>query len=260
MNVRYYEIPEERNLRVLDSVVRLYTEQAKPVSSAAVARDLGHIWSSATVRSVFAELENLGWLYQPHRASGRIPTELGFRIFVEQVVRPSAQPEGLERILEAELDLRANSLPEVLDEALNLVSRLSHALGISLVVLNPEPAQSVRECRVTGVDELLEQPEFEDPESLKGLIHLLQDSDPVGEYMEGQVAQPGQVKVLIGSENSMDLLNSFSLVATRIRRSQETALLGVMGPVRMEYSLVLGAMEGLTRLLSTEGESPKSWS
>jgi transcriptional regulator of heat shock response len=260
MNVRYYEIPEERNLRVLDSVVRLYTEQAKPVSSAAVARDLGHIWSSATVRNVFSELEILGWLHQPHQASGRIPSELGFRIFVEQVIRPGAQNRELDKLLEAELDLKASSLPEVLDEALNLVSRLSHALGISLVVLNPEPSQSVRECRMTGVDELLEQPEFSDPESLKGLIHLLQDSDPVGEYMEGQVAYPGQVKVLIGSENSMDLLNSFSLVATRIRRSRETALLGVMGPVRMEYSLVLGAMEGLTRLLSTDGESPKSWS
>jgi transcriptional regulator of heat shock response len=78
--------------------------------------------------------------------------------------------------------------------------------------------------------------------------------------MENQVSYPGQVKVLIGSENSIDLLNSFSLVATRIHRHRETALLGVMGPVRMEYSLVLGAMEGLSRLLSTEGDSPKSWS
>jgi transcriptional regulator of heat shock response len=260
MNIRYYEIPDERNLRVLESLIRIHTESAEPVSSAAVARDLEHIWSSATVRNVFVELEQLGWLFQPHHAAGRIPTELGYRIFVERIIRPGFRPAELDQLLQGELDLQSNSLPEMLDEALNLVSRLSHALGISLVVLNPEPSGPVRECRMTGVDELLEQPEFSDPEQLKGLIHLIQDSDPVGEYMENQVSYPGQVKVLIGSENSIDLLNSFSLVATRIHRHRETALLGVMGPVRMEYSLVLGAMEGLSRLLSTEGDSPKSWS
>jgi len=260
MDIRYYEIPDDRKLRVLESLIRIHTQSAEPVSSAAVSRDLDHVWSSATVRSVFVELERLGWVHQPHRAAGRIPTELGYRIFIERIIRPGARPEGLERLLEAELDLKTNSLPEVLDEALNLVSRLSHALGISLVVLNPEPMRSVRECRLAGVDELLDQPEFSNPDQLKGLIHLLQDSDPVGEYMEGQVSYPGQVKVLIGSENSMDLLNSYSLVATRIRRRRETALLGVMGPVRMEYSLVLGAMEGLSRLLSIDGDSPKSWS
>jgi len=255
MNVHYYEIPDERNLRVLDSVIRLYTLTAEPVSSSPVARDLGHVWSSATVRSVFQEMEDQGWLFQPHRASGRIPTEQGYRVFVERVVRPGSRPKSLQRLLESELALRSESLPKILDEAVQLVSRLGHALGISLVVLEPMPEDRPRECRLTGVEELLGQPEFSDPERLKGLIHLMQDSHPVGAYLEGQLDAPGQVKVLIGSENSLELLRRFSLGAARIQRERETALLGVMGPVRMEYSLVLGALEGLVRLLSTDTHS-----
>jgi len=260
MNIQYYEIPEERSLRVLDSVIRVYTRSAEPVSSSAVARDLGHIWSSATVRNVFVELEGLGWLHQPHRASGRIPTELGFRIFVERIVRPGARDRQMDRLLESSLDLHGDSLPQILDEALKLVSRLSHALGIRLVVLGTDAEGFLSECRLTGVDELIEQPEFSDPKRLKGLIHVLQDSHPVGAYLEGQVSHPGQVKVIIGRENSLELLSPFSLVATRIHREKETALLGVMGPVRMEYSLVMGVMEGLARLLSVEGSGPESWS
>lgn len=260
MDFRYYELPRERDLRVLDSVIRLYTEQAEPVSSAAVARDLEHCWSSATIRNVFTELEGLGWLVQPHRASGRVPTDLGYRVFVEQVIRPGASVGPWQELLASELGRQDESLPALLDRAARLISRLSHALGISLVVVaeSPDRAQPPgrRALQITGVQELLEQPEFEDPGRLRVLVHLLDDSTPVGDYLRALSDAPGRVRVRIGRENTLNELGQFSLIGTRITRAEESAVMGLLGPVRMEYPLVLASMESLVRLLHEGDDDP----
>jgi transcriptional regulator of heat shock response len=259
MNFRYYEIPDDRELRVLESVVRLHTESADPVSSAAVARDLDHRWSSATIRNVFSELEQRGWLYRPHASSGRVPTERGYRVYVESVVLPGRREGQGRRLLESELDLSPDAGAEQLQEAMKLISQLSHALGISLLVLAPEGRDSA-DCRLTGVNELLEQPEFEDPEHLRGLIQVIQGPGPLGEYLRGEVAGDPPLKVLIGRENRLEILSPFSLVATRVEGEKRSALLGVLGPHRMEYPLAIEVLAGLSQLLEGWPDDPRRWS
>ena len=260
MNFRYYEIPDDRELHVLESVVRLHTESADPVSSAAVARDLGHRWSSATIRNVFSELESRGWLFRPHPSSGRVPTEAGYRAYVERIVLPGRREGVSRRLLESELDLGQGALEQQLQSAMNLVSRLSHALGISLLIFSPGGAGGETDCQLTGVNELLEQPEFEDPGHLKGLIQVLQEPGPLGDYLRGEVAGAEPLKILIGRENRLEILSPFSLVATRIDGGGQSALLGVLGPLRMEYSLVIDAFAGLTQLFSDRQDEPRTWS
>jgi len=254
MDFRYYELPQDRQLRILDSVIRLYTERAEPVSSAAVARDLEHSWSSATVRNVFTELDELGWLVQPHRAAGRIPTDLGYRVYIERVIRPARPANPWQPLLASELGTREDGLVAQLERAAQLISRLSHALGISLLVVSaseqaPAAAAGRRRPSITGVEELLGLPEFADPGRLRVLVHLLDDATPVGESLRALSDPPGQVCVRIGSENTLSELGQFSLVGVRIQRSQESAIMGLLGPVRMEYPLVLGSLEGLVSLL-----------
>ncbi len=264
MDFRYYELPDDRQLRVLNSVICLYTERAEPVSSAAVARQVEHCWSSATIRNVFMELEELGWLVQPHPSAGRVPTDLGYRVYVEQVIRPTRDGKPWERVLESELDFHDGSLATVLDRAARLISRLSHALGMSLLVVSPAPeAGSNVETgvQITGVDELLGLPEFEDPKRLRVLVHLLNDASPVADYLREISQAPGQLRLRIGEENTLEELGQFSLLSTRIQRSDESAVMGLLGPVRMEYPLVLASLEGLVKLLHEDETSPNdSWS
>lgn len=260
MDFRYYDVPDDRELRILDAVVRIYTETARPVSSTAVCRDLAQCWSSATVRNVFADLEGYGWLAQPHPSAGRVPTDLGYRVFVERVVRPAAKPDPIPAWLESNLDLGNAPLGETLEQASRLISRISHALGLTLVILAPGPEAVGRGIQVTGVEELLHQPELEDPTQLRGLVHVLDEDASVGDYLNSLVDESGDLRLMIGSENSLDYLSGFSLAATRIDRDEETALVGVLGPVRMEYPMILSAMQSLVRLLATSGSDPKSWS
>lgn len=264
MEFRYYEVPEDRSLLVLESVIRLYTERAEPVSSAAVARDLRHRWSSATVRNTFGELERQGWLMQPHRSAGRVPTDRGYRVYVERIVRPGQPHPAWERLVHTEVDLRRGGLAESLDRAATLLSRISHALGVSLLVLAADPGSAAdagdSPVTIKGVDELLGQPEFDDPRRLKVLIHLLDDASAFGRYLRTLADPPGEVRLAIGQENALADLNSFTVVTSQIHHSDGTALMGLLGPVRMEYSLVLGAMDSLVRLLHSRADRPSTWS
>ena len=260
MDFRYYEMPEDRNLRVLDAVIRLYTEQAEPVSSAAVSLELQHRWSASTVRNVFKELDELGWLHQPHSSSGRVPTDLGYRIYVEQVLSRSMRRVFWDEQLRSHLDLQTAALFPLIAQAVELLSRLSHVLGVSLLVVSSAGERPGGEVHITGINELLEQPEFQDPGRLKVLIHLLDNAAPFDHYLRRLADSPGRIRLRIGQENTMSGLDHFSVVTTRIDRSAESALMALLGPVRMEYPLVLGAMGSLVRLLHCGSDEAQTWS
>ena len=78
-------LQQRRHQQILTDVVRAYIETGEPVSSRSVARMHADPLSSATVRNVMADLEDEGFLYQPHTSAGRVPTASAYRFFVEQV-------------------------------------------------------------------------------------------------------------------------------------------------------------------------------
>ena len=80
--------PTERKMKILEAVVEAYIKTGDPIGSKAVCEVLDFNVSSATVRNDMAELSNLGLLAQPHTSSGRIPTELGYRIYIDDLMKP----------------------------------------------------------------------------------------------------------------------------------------------------------------------------
>src|SRR6266498_1295719 len=89
----------DRSRRLLATLVREYIETGEAVSSQVLARESGLNVSSATVRNVLAQLEEGGYLHQPHTSAGRVPTDRGYRIFVDQLLdgrRPSKPSANVE--------------------------------------------------------------------------------------------------------------------------------------------------------------------
>src|SRR6186713_2698772 len=68
---------------VLDTLISAYIETGEPVASQMLARDSGLGVSSATVRNILAQLEDAGYVHQPHTSAGRVPTDRGYRVFVD---------------------------------------------------------------------------------------------------------------------------------------------------------------------------------
>ena len=132
-------LQQRRYQQILTDVVRVYIETGEPVSSRYIAKRYIEPLSPATVRNVMAELEEEGFLYQPHTSAGRVPTAAAYRFFVEQVAaQATASPEDRQWI---KRELAAAQTPEaVMERASHVLAAVSRGLGI---FISPPLARSV---------------------------------------------------------------------------------------------------------------------
>ena len=122
----------ERKKKILRAVVENYIETAEPVGSKSILELAGLNVSSATVRNELAGLEELGLLEQPHTSAGRIPSPLGYRIYVNELMEEQKlSVQETERINEA-LHSKMAQLDKILDEAGRMVSRMTHYPAFAL--------------------------------------------------------------------------------------------------------------------------------
>ena len=122
----------ERKRKILRAVVESYIETAEPVGSKAVLELAGLNVSSATVRNELADLEELGLLEQPHTSAGRVPSPLGYRVYVNELMEEQKlSVQETERINEA-LRSKMAQLDKVIDEAGKMVSRMTHYPAFAL--------------------------------------------------------------------------------------------------------------------------------
>jgi heat-inducible transcriptional repressor len=136
----------ERERRVLDALVRLYIERREPISSRMIeeSEDLGV--RSASIRSVLAELERKGYLYQPHPSAGRIPTDEGYRAYVDQLL-PTDLSEEETQALQRGLREAGEDITQLLRGTARLLSRFTR--NIALV---GGPREKGRRGEITGVE------------------------------------------------------------------------------------------------------------
>ncbi|RUM88547.1 MAG: heat-inducible transcription repressor HrcA [Thermodesulfatator sp.] len=130
-----YEL-SERHRKVLSLVTEKYIETAAPVGSRTVAKRFRPPLSSATIRNVMADLEDLGLLTQPHTSAGRVPTEEGFRYYVEHLMEPEPLPEETRQLIETALpEEPPGGWEELLRSVTHILSGLS---GFPVVVTTPK--------------------------------------------------------------------------------------------------------------------------
>lgn len=140
---------DDRKASILRAVVQEYIETAQPVGSGKVAETPGVDVSSATVRNEMAVLESEGYLTQPHTSAGRIPTEKGYRYFVDTIGAPGAL-RGEQARQVSEFFARAHGeLEEMLESTSRLLSGLTAWTG---VVVPPSAADvAIRSVQVVGL-------------------------------------------------------------------------------------------------------------
>jgi heat-inducible transcriptional repressor len=126
--VTHPELPE-RDRRILGAVVQAYIEQGEPVSSLWLARG-GFGMSSATLRNIMARLEEQGYVRQPHTSAGRVPTDLGYRVYVDELLAGRRSSRTAPQI-EARLR-RAGTVEDMLTHVSQEISRASHQVGFAI--------------------------------------------------------------------------------------------------------------------------------
>ena len=149
-------LPESLNERaqhLLRVLVQSYIRDGQPVGSRALSRDSGLSLSSATIRNVMADLEELGFVSSPHTSAGRVPTDRGYRFFVDALMRaelPAAESAEVQDLRE-QLTAAREGPKELVAAASQLLSRITHLAG--LVTLPLTPAAALTQIEFVGLTE-----------------------------------------------------------------------------------------------------------
>ena len=125
----------DRQRRILARLVTEYIEQGEPVSSAWLAEHSALGLSSATVRSILARLEDEGFVRQPHTSAGRVPTDSGYRVYVDRLLGARPRPRAIPDV-EARLR-QPGTVGDLLEHASQEISRASHQIGFALAAAEP---------------------------------------------------------------------------------------------------------------------------
>jgi heat-inducible transcriptional repressor len=212
----------ERQSHILRAIIEQYAEVASPVGSTLLAKLFGV--SSATIRSEMAELEKLGFITQPHTSAGRIPTDKGYRFYVNQV---SEMPEtAVERRAERAMAARVEDggLPErTIRNAVDTLVELTNNLGLATIG---------NQLYMSGLSHLFGQPEFSTGNQAREVARLLDNLEPW--LYEAAPNKP--LSVYIGSENPIGRNSGCSLIISRFRSPySDRSYIGVLGPTRQSY-------------------------
>ena len=229
---------ELRQNRVLEAIIRAHTESALPVGSKYISKVLN--LSSATIRNVMFELEREGLVKQPHTSAGRIPTDLGYRRYVDSVMSVRELPGDDFFSCVKQYANGKKVFEEIIEATSQAISRITNYTGI---VLSPN-----NKLYFDGTYHMLEQPEFRASDMALDLIRIMEERDELLQIMNENLSISGTV-IHIGRENIFDELRECSIVTASYKfHDRVSGNLGVIGPIRMKYEEVVPIVEHLAEL------------
>jgi heat-inducible transcriptional repressor len=297
-----------------------------------------------------SDLEDMGYLDHPYTSAGRMPTELGYRTFVDELMGTPELSATERRMLKIRLAQLVRDTDEMLRESSRLLSQLTDLLGVTLSprlstgvlerldvvpltgerlmfvlsvrggmvktivvefesdlkrsaldrvvsILNERLAgltlQEIRETheeRVQDIDDptgivrlvleksprlfseptegrlrhggtqnILRQPEFQEPDDVRHLMEVIEDETLVVQVLEGmldpQAQDVGQAFISIGSESRSEEVDQYSIVVSPYRLGGSVGTLGVIGPTRMNYGRVVALVQNMATMLNRPGEA-----
>lgn len=228
---------EERKNRILKAVIDDYSVLGRPVASRTIVCKVKY--SSATIRHVMAELEEIGYLKKIHHSAGRIPTDEGYRFYVDRLMEPrflTMEEEGeVEKVFEGGSENLLNRISFL----------LSRILGLLGIVLSPD-----EKIFISGRPNIFVVPEFTDLNKIKRVFEFLESE---GELLHllSKGRKQDNVCVLIGKESGYETIKDCSIaMASYATYDGRMGVLGVIGPTRMRYFRVIPAIEFISKRLT----------
>lgn len=214
----------ERQQAILLSIVEQYAEVASPVGSSLLAR-LFDV-SSATIRAEMAELERLDYIKQPHTSAGRVPTDQGYRYYVNYLSdqESPALPQSVRGEKAIATRISSGGLPErTIRNAVDTLVELTHNLGLATIG---------DQLYMSGLSNLFGQPEFMHPGQVQEVARLLDNLEP---WLR-EAAPNDPLSVYIGRENPIGGGAGCSLIISKFRSPySDRSYIGILGPTRQSY-------------------------
>ena len=226
-------------MQILAAIIEQYAEVASPVGSVTLAKLFGV--SSATIRSEMVRLEEMGLITQPHTSAGRIPTDQGYRFYVNQLNEAHAdEPQLLDRsarAIEARVSGAGDRADRAIRSAVDSLVDLTQNLGLATIG---------DELYMNGIGNLFSQPEFLGGNHVQAVARLLDNLEPW--LREAAPNEP--LNVYIGSENPIGKSSGVTLIVSRFRSPySDRSYIGVLGPTRQSYGRVMRLVRHAGKML-----------
>ena len=224
--IRYTVPMTDRQKAILAAIIEQYAEIAAPVGSVTLAKLFGV--SSATIRSEMARLEDMGYITAPHTSAGRIPTDKGYRVYVNSITEAqmSEMPSGVDRsvrAIEAYVNSHIDRSDRAIRSAVDSLVELTGNMGFATIG---------SELYMNGMASLFSHPEFREGDHVRAIAALIDNIEPW--LNEARPNEP--LNVFIGSENPIGKASGATLIISKFRSSfSDRSYIGVIGPTRQNY-------------------------
>lgn len=212
---------KDRQQDLLKILTSQYIKTAIPVSSKSIESNLK--LSSATIRNEMAELEEEGYIYHPYTSAGRVPTELGYKFFVDNFIDDIVLGKKEQLFL-----------GEVVKSFKNFENQIAKELAKGIAEFSKGAvfiAFSDNNFYYTGISNLFSQPEFQENQLVYNLSQVIDHLDNVVSKIFDAIEF--DIEIYIGSQNPFS--SDCSSVITKYENNKKVGLLGILGPTRMDY-------------------------
>ena len=228
-----------RQEKILAQIIEEYAETASPVGSVTMAK-LFDV-SPATILAEMARLEAMGLIAQPHTSAGRVPTDAGYRFYVNHMNEdiPAADESVESRSMHA-LEKRVSSQSRAdaaIRGAVDSLVELTGNLGLATID---------GQLYLSGMSRLFTQPEFMDYQRVQAVAKLLDNLEP---WL--REAAPGEpLNIFIGHENPIGKNSEVSLIISKfVSPFSDNSYIGVLGPTRQNYFRVMSLVKYAGKML-----------
>lgn len=228
--MRYNRLMTERQIEILAAIIEQHAEIAAPIGSVMLAKIFNV--SSATIRSEMAKLEEMGFITQPHTSAGRIPTDAGYRFYVNMLTEAHETKllpdlDRSARTIQARVNNHGDHADRAIRSAVDSLVDLTHNLGLATIG---------DELYISGIGNLFSQPEFAQIDHARAVANLLDNLEPW--LREAAPNEP--LNVYIGAENPIGKSSGVSLIISSFRSPySDRSYIGVLGSTRQSYDKVM---------------------
>lgn len=323
-----------RKIKILEAIITDYINTGEPVGSRTISKKYPLGISSATIRNEMSDLEDMGLICQPHTSAGRIPSNKGYRLYVDRlmgqgyvseeeslflrelitsnisridylmeqtakalasltnyatvVTEAKSEDDSLKRISLVPIDsrsvvmvkvskekkventvLRARKIPDFdtlnnitaavnayintygTELNLNAAEKTAAAFGeynelmgkVFSAISNSETKNS--EVYLSGVNNILDYPEFSDVGKAKDLFRIMEQKDMLRNILKNDSAEEGVVQIIIGGESNLSQLKDLSIIKTNYKLGGNIGFIGIIGPTRMNYPQTVSVLKSM---------------
>ncbi|MDE2312320.1 MAG: hypothetical protein KGJ93_04530 [Patescibacteria group bacterium] len=229
-----------RQAKILAAIVKENCDSCEPVASQDLAGKYNFDVSPATIRNEMQVLEKNGYITQPHTSAGRVPTDKGFRFFVNQLMDRVQLTLKEQDVLKREMMKLQIAHAEMGRRIAKLLSEHSQTASFALF---PE------EMSTTGLSNILDNPALP-AEDAKEIAQFFDNIDQYAEKMMQDYASSSKPETFIGKELSLSKKSDYSMIISGLKLpSGKKGVIGLIGPKSMRYEKNLSLMEYIAKLL-----------